>query len=128
MTSFSPATNNVGGSQTSPFGIGQHWRHRSLVPLDTPDVQRQLLDRRVNPLRFRSRHIRKDPPNNARKTLRLVIPSAISRTQNSAGGRPSAPCSLAYRNTVQWEEGVPWRLKRRIRASARTWRTFWIKL
>jgi len=51
-----------GRPQTSPFGIGQHWGNRSLVPLDTPHVQRQLLDRRVNPLRIRSRHIRKDPP------------------------------------------------------------------
>ena len=50
-----------GDPQTSPFGIGQHRRDRSLVPLNAPHVQRQLLDRRVNPLRIRSRHIRKDP-------------------------------------------------------------------
>jgi hypothetical protein len=54
MTSFSPARNNAGGPQASPFGIGQNWRNRNLVPPDTPHVQRQLLDHRIKRVRIRS--------------------------------------------------------------------------
>src|ERR1039458_1736157 len=127
MTSFSPATNNVAGRRllhsvsVNTGGIGALCRWILRMFSDNCSIVESV---HCGSVRAISAKIHR---KNARKTLRLVIPSAIRRTQNSAGGRPSAPCSLAYRNTVQWEEGVPWRLKRRIRASARTWRTFWIK-